>query len=235
MKSSVDHPRHVRSFVRREGRITRSQQRALDELLPRYGVTADGVLDLDVLFGRRAPRTLEIGFGNGASLAKMAALAPEQDFLGIEVHRPGVGHLLMEIERYGLNNLRVICADAVEMLEHHIGSASLDRVLLFFPDPWPKTRHHKRRILQPAFVELIRERLKPGGILHMATDWQQYAEQMLEVMEAAPGFRNSVGRGEYAPKPEYRPETKFERRGLRLGHGVWDLVYARTQEAGAEP
>jgi tRNA (guanine-N7-)-methyltransferase len=227
MESTTPPRRHVRSFVRREGRITQSQQRALDNLLPRFGVPLEGLLDLDAVFGRQAPRTLEIGFGNGASLAKMASVAPEQDFLGIEVHRPGVGHLLLEIERYRLGNVRVICADAVEILEQHIAPASLDRVLLFFPDPWPKTRHHKRRILQPAFVALIHDRLKPGGVFHMATDWQPYAEQMLEVMEVAPGFRNSAGRGEYAPKPEYRPETKFERRGLRLGHGVWDLVYVR--------
>ena len=227
MESTTPPRRHVRSFVRREGRITQSQQRALDDLLPRFGVPLEGLLDLDAVFGRQAPRTLEIGFGNGASLAKMASLAPEQDFLGIEVHRPGIGHLLLEIERYMLGNVRVICADAVEILEQHIAAASLDRVLLFFPDPWPKTRHHKRRILQPAFVALIHDRLKPGGVFHMATDWQPYAEQMLGVMEVAPGFRNSAGRGEYAPKPEYRPETKFERRGLRLGHGVWDLVYVR--------
>jgi len=227
MESTTPPRRHVRSFVRREGRITQSQQRALDNLLPRFGVPLDGLLDFDAVFGRQAPRTLEIGFGNGASLAKMASVAPEQDFLGIEVHRPGVGHLLLEIERYLLGNVRVICADAVEILEQHIPLASLDRVLLYFPDPWPKTRHHKRRILQPAFVELIRDRLKPGGVFHMATDWQPYAEQMLEVMEATPGFTNSVGRGEFAPKPDYRPETKFERRGLRLGHGVWDLVYVR--------
>lgn len=213
--------------MRRDGRITHSQQRALDELLPRYGIPLDGVLDLDRVFGRPAPRTLEIGFGNGASLAQMASLAPERDFLGIEVHRPGVGHLLLEIERYALANVRVICADAVEILERHVAPASLDRVLLFFPDPWPKTRHHKRRILQPVFVALIHDRLKPGGVFHMATDWQQYAEQMLAVMEAAPGFRNSAGPGQYAAKPDYRPETKFERRGLRLGHGVWDLVFAR--------
>ena len=227
MESTTPPRRYVRSFVRREGRITQSQQRALDNLLPRFGVPLEGLLDLDAVFGRQAPRTLEIGFGNGASLAKMACVAPEQDFLGIEVHRPGVGHLLLEIERYMLGNVRVICADAVEILEQHIAAASLDRVLLFFPDPWPKTRHHKRRILQPAFVALIHDRLKPGGVFHMATDWQPYAEQMLGVMEVAPGFRNSAGRGEYAPKPEYRPETKFERRGLRLGHGVWDLVYVR--------
>lgn len=229
MEVTPEKRRSLRSFVRREGRITRSQQRALDELLPRFGVPLDGVLDLDSIFGRHAPRTLEIGFGNGASLAQMASLAPEQDFLGIEVHRPGVGHLLLEIERYGLGNVRVICADAVEILERHIALGSLDRVLLFFPDPWPKTRHHKRRILQPAFVALIHDRLKPGGVFHMATDWQHYAEQMLEVMDVAPGFSNSAGRGQYAPKPEYRPETKFERRGLRLGHGVWDLVFIREE------
>ncbi|MBU1193126.1 MAG: tRNA (guanosine(46)-N7)-methyltransferase TrmB [Gammaproteobacteria bacterium] len=227
MPSSEEKHRHVRSFVRREGRITQSQQRALSELLPRYGLALDGILDLDAIFGRSAPRTLEIGFGNGASLATMAAQAPEQDFLGIEVHRPGVGHLLQDIERQALSNLRVICADAVEVLQQHIPPSSLDRVLLFFPDPWPKKRHHKRRILQASFVELIRERLKPGGHFHMATDWQEYAEQMLEVMDNSAGFTNSAGRGQYAVKPDYRPETKFERRGLKLGHGVWDLVFVR--------
>ncbi|MFP5505162.1 MAG: tRNA (guanosine(46)-N7)-methyltransferase TrmB [Gammaproteobacteria bacterium] len=228
MPTSEEIRRHVRSFVRREGRITRSQQRALEELLPRFGLEPAGLLDLDGAFGRSAPRTLEIGFGNGASLAQMAAAAPEQDFLGIEVHRPGVGHLLLEIEQRALSNVRVICADAVEILRDRLAPDSLDRVLLFFPDPWPKKRHHKRRILQPAFVALIRDRLKPGGVFHMATDWQDYAEQMLEVMDAQPGFINSAGRGHYAPKPDYRPETKFERRGLRLGHGVWDLVFAKN-------
>lgn len=207
--------------------MTPSQQRAIDELLPRYGVPLNGLLDLDRVFGRRAPCTLEIGFGNGASLATMATQAPEQDFLGIEVHRPGVGHLLREIDQLVLKNLRVICADAVEVLEQHLSPASLDRVLLFFPDPWPKKRHHKRRILQDWFVELIRTRLKPGASFHMATDWREYAEQMLAVMDIAPGFSNSAGRGRYAVKPTYRPETKFERRGLRLGHGVWDLVFVR--------
>ncbi|HEY9198837.1 MAG TPA: tRNA (guanosine(46)-N7)-methyltransferase TrmB [Gammaproteobacteria bacterium] len=227
MESTPPPARHVRSFVRREGRITQSQQRALTDLLPRFAVPLDGVLDLDALFGRQAPRTLEIGFGNGMSLAQMAAMAPEQDFLGIEVHRPGVGHLLLEIERHALDNVRVICADAVEILQRHIAPASLDRVLLFFPDPWPKQRHHKRRILQPSFVALVHDRLKPGGVFHMATDWRHYAGQMLEVMEAATGFRNTAGRGRFADKPDYRPETKFERRGLRLGHGVWDLVFVR--------
>lgn len=227
MESSTSPRRAVRSFVRREGRLTTAQQRALDELLPHFGVRPADELDLDALFGRHAPRTLEIGFGDGASLAQMADAAPEQDFLGIEVHRPGVGHLLLEIERRELANVRVICADAVEILERYIPPASLDRVLLFFPDPWPKKRHHKRRILQPSFVALIHSRLKPGGVFHMATDWQHYAEQMLEVMEAAHGFRNHAGRGAYSPRPDYRPETKFERRGLRLGHGVWDLVFVR--------
>lgn len=228
METSPPLSRRVRSFVRRDGRLTVSQQRALDALLPRFGVALDGVVDFDNVFGRHAPRTLEIGFGNGVSLAQMAAVAPERDFLGIEVHRPGVGHLLLEIEHHALTNVRVICADAVDVLERHIEAASLDRVLLFFPDPWPKTRHHKRRILQPAFVALVHERLKPGGIFHMATDWRHYAEQMLEVMSDTAGFRNAAGHGQFAPKPDYRPETKFERRGLRLGHGVWDLVFVRA-------
>lgn len=207
--------------------MTASQQRALDELLPHYAVPLNGLLELDRVFGRTAPRTLEIGFGNGASLVSMAAQAPDQDFLGIEVHRPGVGQLLREIDHLGLNNLRVICADAVEVMERHMAPASLDRVLLFFPDPWPKKRHHKRRILQDSFVELIHSRLKPGGHFHMATDWRDYAEQMLAVMDNAAGFDNSAGPGQYAVKPDYRPETKFERRGLKLGHGVWDLVFVR--------
>lgn len=231
MDSPTPIRRKIVSFVRREGRLTASQRRALAELLPRFGVTVDAqpdaVPDLDAVFGRAAPRVLEIGFGDGVSLAQMAAAAPELDFLGIEVHRPGVGHLLLEIERRGLGNVRVICADAVDILERRLPPACLDRVQLFFPDPWPKTRHHKRRILQPSFVELVRERLKPGGVFHMATDWAHYAEQMLAVMEAAPGFRNGAGPGRYAERPAYRPETRFERRGLRLGHGVWDLLYVR--------
>ncbi|RRQ21673.1 tRNA (guanosine(46)-N7)-methyltransferase TrmB [Thiohalobacter thiocyanaticus] len=223
----TDHPRRIRSFVRREGRLTPSQQRALDELLPRYGLDPAGPLDLDAAFGRHAPRTLEIGFGNGASLAEMAAAAPEQDFIGIEVHRPGVGHLLRLIAERELTNVRVICADAVEVLRDAIPEASLSRVLLYFPDPWPKKKHHKRRILQPDFVALAARRLAPGGVFHLATDWEDYAGQMLEVMEASPGFTNQAGPGRFAERPADRPPTKFEQRGQRLGHGVWDLLYTR--------
>ena len=219
--------RTVRSYVRREGRLTRSQARALEALWPRWGVEPEGLLDLDALFGRSAPRTLEIGFGNGESLATMAQAAPEQDFLGIEVHRPGVGHLLLRIEALGLTNVRIICQDAVEVLQRHIADEALDRVLLFFPDPWPKKRHHKRRILQPEFVALVARKLRPGGIFHMATDWEDYARQMLETMEASQQFENTAGPGRFSPRPADRPETKFERRGRGLGHGVWDLVYRK--------
>ncbi|MDH3871020.1 MAG: tRNA (guanosine(46)-N7)-methyltransferase TrmB [Gammaproteobacteria bacterium] len=227
MNTRQPHNREIRSFVRREGRITRSQQRALDELWPRYGLEASQHLDLDRLFGRRAARTLEIGFGNGASLAAMAEQEPDTDFIGIEVHRPGVGHLLLELERRGLENVRIICDDAVQVLKHCLPDATLDRVLLFFPDPWPKKRHHKRRIVQPAFIELLARKLKTGGTLHMATDWEDYAEHMLAVMEKAQGFRNCAGQGHFSPRPSYRPVTKFERRGQRLGHGVWDLLFER--------
>jgi len=217
----------VRSFVRREGRLTPGQQRALEQLWPIYGLAADQPLDLTQTFGRSAPVTLEIGFGNGASLAEMAATDADSDFIGIEVHRPGVGRLLMELERRAIQNVRVFCHDAVEVLEQSIADASLDRVLLFFPDPWPKKKHHKRRILQPAFAALIARKLKAGGLFHMATDWAPYAQHMLEVMEAAPAFVNCSGQGRYSPRPDYRPVTKFERRGQRLGHGVWDLLYRR--------
>lgn len=220
--------RRIRSFVRREGRLTSGQQRALDELWPRFGIDDRARLDLDQLFGRQAPRTLEIGFGNGASLAQMAQAAPQRDFIGIEVHRPGVGHLLQEIENRELRNVRILCRDAVETLEHQLDDASLDRVQLFFPDPWPKKKHHKRRILKPSFIALLGHKLKPGGIFHMATDWQHYAEQMLAEMEQAPHFRNCAGAGHYSPKPDDRPTTKFERRGQRLGHGVWDLLFERA-------
>lgn len=221
--------RTVRSFVRRQGRITAAQERALEALWPRVGIEAgDALLDLDALFGRQAPRVLEIGFGDGGNLAAMAAAHPENDYLGIEVHRPGVGRLLMQVGEMGLTNVRVMCTDAVEVLTRQVPDGSLDAVLLFFPDPWHKTRHHKRRIVQPAFAELVRGKLAIGGRFHMATDWEDYARHMLEVMQAAPGYRNLSPQGDFVPRPDYRVLTKFERRGHRLGHGVWDLVFTRV-------
>jgi tRNA (guanine-N7-)-methyltransferase len=221
--------RAIRSFVVRAGRMTVAQERAWTELWPRFGLESeDAPLDLAAVFGREAPRTLEIGFGNGESLVSLAAEHPERDFLGIEVHRPGVGHLLLRIEELGLRNLRVICRDAVEVLERCIAESSLDEVLLYFPDPWPKKRHHKRRIVQPGFVALVSSRLRPGGVFRMATDWQPYAEHMLAVAGACAALRNDSAEGDYVPRPASRPVTRFERRGQRLGHGVWDLAFRRT-------
>ncbi len=225
-ESLPDAPRHVRSFVRREGRLSSGQQRALDTLWDRYGVDASpGLLDLDKLFRRGAPRILEIGFGNGESLATMAQARSDADFLGVEVHRPGVGHLLMRIESLGLSNLRVLCVDAVEVLARQLPDTSLNRIQVFFPDPWPKHRHHKRRLIQPDFVALLARKLKPGAHLHLATDWEAYALHMLAVLEAAEGFVNTASK--FAERPDYRPLTKFERRGLNLGHAVWDLLFQR--------
>nr|WP_239482237.1 tRNA (guanosine(46)-N7)-methyltransferase TrmB [Pseudomonas insulae] len=221
--------RTIKSFVMRAGRITEGQQRAIDEGWPKFGLElADGAQDFDTLFGRQAPRTFEIGFGMGHSTLEMAAAAPEQDFIGVEVHKPGVGALLMGVQQQGLSNLRVYSCDALDVLRQCVADASLDRVLLFFPDPWHKARHHKRRIVQPAFAELIRQKLKIGGVLHMATDWEPYAEHMLEVMNVAPGYRNLAADRRCVERPEERPSTKFERRGERLGHGVWDLKFARV-------
>lgn len=228
---TTDNPylRRIRSFVRREGRLTPGQQRAMDDLFPRFGLEAnDQPFELNTIFGRNAPRILEIGFGNGESLAEIAKNHPQNDYIGIEVHRPGVGHLLIKIEELGLTNLRVICDDAVEILENQIPDESLDALYLFFPDPWHKKRHHKRRQVQAAWAQLVRRKLKTGGQLHLATDWQNYAEHMLEVLNAAEGFENLSNSGDYVTKPDYRPETKFERRGMRLGHGVWDLLFAKV-------
>lgn len=220
--------RGIRSFVVRAGRMTAAQERAWTELWPRYGVeTADQPLDLPALFGREAPRTLEIGFGNGESLVTLAAAHPERDFLGIEVHRPGVGHLMLRAEEFGLANLRVICRDAVEVLGQCLAPGSLDEVLLYFPDPWPKKRHHKRRIVQAPFVELVASRLRAGGVLRMATDWQPYAAHMLEVASGCTALRNESPDGAYVARPDSRPVTRFERRGHRLGHDVWDLAFSR--------
>jgi len=220
--------RRVRSFVRREGRLTTAQGEALERLWPRYGVAPEGILDLPALFARRAPVTLEIGFGNGDTLLALAEQKPEEDFLGIEVHRPGVGRLLRELDNRGLTNVRVLQTDAVDILEHHLPDACLDRVLVLFPDPWPKKRHHKRRLVQPAFAALVARCLKPAGILHLATDWEDYARQMLEVMEHAPGYVNAAGPGAFSPRPPERIVTRFERRGERRGHRVRDLVYRRN-------
>lgn len=220
--------RRVRSFVRREGRLTPAQADALERLWPRYGLEpAPQPPDLDFVFGRRAPRTLEIGFGDGQSLLELAGHHPDSDFLGVEVHRPGVGRLLRRLEAERLDNVRVWCADAVEVLESQIPDAALAAVHLFFPDPWPKKRHHKRRLLQPDFAQLVRRKLEIGGVLHTATDWSDYAEHMRDVLEAAEGLVNIAGPGQYAPRPAYRPLTKFERRGQALGHSVWDLLYRR--------
>lgn len=224
--------RRVRSFVRREGKITAAQRRALEELWPRYGLQpAAEPLDLAALFGRRAPVTLEIGFGNGDALAEMADAHPEQDFIGIEVHRPGVGRLLLSLEQRGLANVRVICADATDVVPSAFAPASLACILIFFPDPWPKKRHHKRRLIQPEFAMTLSEKLAPGGLLHVATDWPDYAEHIRQTLDTLPGLRNSAGAQGYAERPEYRPETRFERRGVERGHPVYDLIYRRRHDA----
>lgn len=214
--------------MRRQGRLTEGQSRALEQLWDQYGLTLDhGVLDYPALFGNAHPVILEIGFGNGVSLLQMAQQAAQKNFIGVEVHRPGVGKLINDAHSAGVQNIRVFCEDAIEVLARNIADGSLDGVQLFFPDPWHKKKHNKRRIVQPAFAQSIRQKLKVGGYFHMATDWQPYAEHMLDVMSAAQGFRNQAGPMQYSPKPEYRPDTKFEKRGERLGHGVWDLVFVR--------
>jgi tRNA (guanine-N7-)-methyltransferase len=221
--------RPIRSFVMRTGRMTAGQTRALEELWPRYGVEFSPVtLSLDTLFGRAAPRTLEIGFGNGEHLAALATAHPERDYFGIEVHRPGVGHLLLLASINNLTNLRASSHDAVEVLREQIAEGSLDEVLVLFPDPWHKKRHHKRRLIQPSFVELIASRLRQGGVLRLATDWEEYALQMLEVLSGAKTlFTNLSPTGDWMPRPEERAPTRFEKRGARLGHGVWDLAFIR--------
>ena len=219
--------RGIRSYVLRAGRITPAQKRALDELLPLHGIAyAPAPLDLDRVFGRAAPRVLEVGFGNGDTLIELAGRSPGRDFIGVEVHPPGVGHCLLQVESRGLTNVRVVAHDAVEVLTHQLAPASLDEVLLYFPDPWPKKRHHKRRIVQPAFVALVADRLRPGGRFKLATDWEPYAAWMLEVLDASPAFANAAPRGGCIDRPE-RGETRFERRGQRLGHRVFDLEYVR--------
>ncbi|NKF50034.1 tRNA (guanosine(46)-N7)-methyltransferase TrmB [Shewanella sp. WXL01] len=221
--------RKVRSFVLREGRLTKGQQQAIDSHWATMGLDySPEPLDLTHVFGRDADTVLEIGFGMGASLVEMAADAPELNFIGIEVHKPGVGSCLSDAGAAGVSNLRVYHHDAMEVLENAIADGSLARVQLFFPDPWHKKRHHKRRIVQPEFAQLIRRKLKIGGVFHMATDWENYSEHMLEVMHDAEGFKNQSKDGTVVERPDSRPLTKFEARGHRLGHGVWDIMFERT-------
>jgi tRNA (guanine-N7-)-methyltransferase len=218
--------RPIRSYVLRQGRVSNAQARAHHELLPVYGIAfSNQSLDLDASFGRAAPKILEIGFGMGETTVEIAAAHPENDYLGIEVHTPGVGSLLKLIGERGLSNLRLIQHDAVDVLRQMIAPGSLDGAHIFFPDPWPKKRHHKRRLVQPDFIVLLASRLKPGGYLHLATDWEAYAEQMLAVLSAEPLLENTAAG--FASRPGYRPQTKFETRGLKLGHGVWDVVFRK--------
>ena len=221
--------RRIRSFVKREGRLTTGQERALEDLFPLFGLALeDKLISFSELFNRSAPTVLEIGFGNGTSLAEMAEKNPDKDYIGIEVHRPGIGNLLLQIENKNLKNIRVINDDGVDVLNKIIADNSLDCVQLYFADPWHKKRHHKRRIVQAAFVQLLRKKLKLGGTFHMATDWEHYAKHMMQVMNESEGFENTAGKNNYFPRPEFRPLTKFEQRGQRLGHGVWDLIFKKV-------
>lgn len=222
------HHRKIKSFVLRAGRMTTGQQRGWDIIFPQKGLRLeDGALDLERTFNRQAPLVLEIGFGMGLSLVEMAANEPEKNFIGIEVHRPGVGSLMNEADKAGLTNVRAYCDDAIEVLAHCIPDHSIDRLQIYFPDPWHKKRHNKRRLVQPAFIASLLPKLKTGGVLHLATDWENYAEQMMEVMTAADSYRNLAGTSNYSLRPDYRPITKFEKRGERLGHGVWDLLFEK--------
>jgi tRNA (guanine-N7-)-methyltransferase len=219
--------RPIKSYVLRQGRLTRGQQYALDQLWPAYGIDFEPQpLDLARAFKRNAPVILEIGFGNGDSLLQQAKANPANNYLGIEVHKPGVGHLLRLADAAAISNLRVINHDAVEVLQQQIPDNSIECIQLFFPDPWHKKRHHKRRLVNADFIQLVYRKLKAGGQFHLATDWQDYAQYMLAEMEQAKGFFNTAGKGSYANKTE-RPATKFEHRGRRLGHGVWDLIYKK--------
>lgn len=223
---------HIRSFVHRRAHITPSQEQAIAEWLPRWSIPyRDARLDLTDAFGRQAPTILEIGFGMGETTQQIAQARPGDNFLGVEVFNAGVGALLKRIHEHALENVRIIQHDAVEVLRDMIAPDSLSGAHIYFPDPWPKKRHHKRRLIQPAFVELLASRLAPGAYLHCATDWEHYAQQMLEVLSAEPGLRNTCAG--FAPRPDYRPLTKFENRGLRLGHGVWDLIFTRRAPADA--
>lgn len=221
--------RRVRSFVLRQGRITPAQSQAFEAHWSRYGLEySDQALDLDTLFPRQAPIVLEIGFGNGEQLLHATVNEPARNFIGIEVHRPGVGRLMNGLAEANVDNIRISNHDAVEVLAHQLAPASLDEVRIYFPDPWPKKRHHKRRLIQPEFVELLATRVRAGGLLHLATDWAEYAEHMLDVVDSSIKWQNKAGLGAYSEMPAWRINTHFEKRGVRLGHGVWDLIYLRS-------
>ncbi len=218
----------IKSFIRRIGRMTTAQKLALDTLWDKYRLDHLQSCDYVAVFGRKAPVILEIGFGNGESLAKMAEENPDKNYIGIEVHRPGIGNLLAQLERQGITNVRVFYHDAIEVLEECIPEHSLSAVHLFFPDPWHKRKHHKRRIVRPSFVKLVADTLMSDGYFHAATDWQHYAQHMLKVLSADKHFRNQSSDQHFCSRPSYRPLTKFEQRGLRLGHSVWDLIFMRN-------
>lgn len=221
-------PRRIRSYVLRAGRTTAAQERALSELWPRYGIEIGAApISLEEVFGRRARCCLEIGFGAGEVIGSLAETHPQTDYLGIEVHRSGVGRLLLRAEQAAATNLRVICQDAVEVLQDHIAAESFDEILIFFPDPWHKKRHHKRRLFDADFAVLVASKLRVNGILRLATDWQDYAEQMLSVGNQCLLLQSLSADNGYVPRPQFRPQTRFERRGQRLGHGVWDLAYVK--------
>jgi len=226
---SNQHKRPIRSFVLRGGRLTVAQQHALDELWPHYGIAQhDTLLDFEDYFNQAADVIVEIGFGNGESTWRMAQQEPDKNFIGIEVHEPGVGHLLMALDRNRIENVRIAREDAVPFLQQRIPVGSLGGVRIYFPDPWPKKRHHKRRLIQPEFISEIARCMAPGGILHMATDWQPYADHMVEVLQFSPDFVNLSPTGDYCERPAWRPHTKYEQRGERLGHEVRDLLYQRV-------
>jgi tRNA (guanine-N7-)-methyltransferase len=219
--------RSIRSYSLRQGRLTSAQSKALETLWPEFGLDLSQPFNALDAFGREAPVVAEIGFGNGDALAQMASSAPDRNFLGIEVHRPGIGHLLLQLKAHNLNNVRIYWADATEVLAQNVADSSLAGICLFFPDPWPKKRHHKRRLVNPNFIELVARKLKSGGFFHAATDWEDYAQSMLNILQHCPELENKSKENAYAPRPSYRPLTKFESRGQRLGHGVWDLIFNR--------
>jgi tRNA (guanine-N7-)-methyltransferase len=219
--------KQIRSFILRQGRITVAQQHALDLYSKKYCLDPAIEYDFQQVFGRTAPLCLEIGFGNGDSLVQIATANPEKDYIGIEVHRPGVGHLIMNLEQQNLKNVRIYCHDAIEIIEQRLFNDCLDAVHLFFPDPWPKKKHHKRRIVNDRFIELLGKKLKSGAYFHAATDWQNYAESMLALLSASNSFSNQSPSKDYCERPDYRTRTKFEQRGIRLGHGVWDLIFTK--------